>query len=196
MKGLTENANEVMERLGDTESARNTAIAGSRAVIRSTKAVIHSIHLGKPDMEAVGTMDRLMADLISSVRNSPEILCGPAAEDAMMEFAEARLFLAVYGKKELPSYQVLGISPKAWAMGLCDVLGEMRRLLLTHLMSSDLGKAKDLFSDMEEISDAIMLFDVPDAVAPIRRKQDIARGIMEKTRSDLATAIAASRMKL
>ena len=29
---------------------------------------------------------------------------------------------------------------------------------------------------------------VPDAVLPIRRKQDIARGVVERTRSDLFTA--------
>lgn len=41
---------------------------------------------------------------------------------------------------------------------------------------------------MEELSDAIMIFDVPDAIVPLRRKQDISRGVMEKTRSDMMMA--------
>jgi translin len=41
---------------------------------------------------------------------------------------------------------------------------------------------------MEEISEELRMMDVPDAVVPLRRKQDIARGIMDKTRSDMLGA--------
>ena len=59
---------------------------------------------------------------------------------------------------------------------------------MTKLMDGDLEGARDVFSELESIHEQVMLLDVPDAVAPVRRKQDIARGIMDKTRSDMTTA--------
>jgi translin len=40
-----------------------------------------------------------------------------------------------------------------------------------------------------------MTFDIKDSVAPLRRKQDIARGIMERSRTDLATAKIMSKVQ-
>jgi translin len=188
MSNLLKMSDEVIMKMKELEDARNVAIACSRLVIRSTKTVIHSLQIGAPDLDAIKNMDGLMKNLIESVKKEPEILHSGVVEDAMMEYAEARLFIAIINNKNIPSYIELDISPQSWAMGLCDALGELRRLLLTRLMASDLNGAKDLFSRMEEVSDTIMIFDVPDAIAPIRRKQDAARGIMEKTRSDMTAA--------
>lgn len=55
-------------------------------------------------------------------------------------------------------------------------------------MDGDMEGARRFFGIMEEISGEIMMLDVPDAVAPVRRKQDIVRGIMDRTRSDMTTA--------
>ena len=41
---------------------------------------------------------------------------------------------------------------------------------------------------METLSDSLMDFDVKDSVVPLRRKQDICRGIMEKSRGEMAAA--------
>ena len=73
-------------------------------------------------------------------------------------------------------------------MGMADTIGELRRIVLTHLMESDADTAKELFSVMEIMCEGLMMFDVPDAILPIRRKQDVARGVVEKTRSDLLNA--------
>ena len=59
---------------------------------------------------------------------------------------------------------------------------------MTRLMDGDLDGARSVFSRMESIHEQVMLLDVPDAIAPVRRKQDIARGVMDKTRSDMTTA--------
>jgi translin len=70
----------------------------------------------------------------------------------------------------------------------------MRRALLDMLMEGDTERAGALFSEMEEICGEIMLFDVPDAILPIRRKQDVARGLKETTRTDLANAVVMARV--
>jgi translin len=186
-------AKEVIEKLKNIEDSRNDALSESRKVIRASKQVIHAVHQGDDGNGYMDSMKELMSGLIDKTSGEPSVFYGHALEDAMMEFSEAAIFKAVAEGKEIPSYSELGITPQTWALGLCDSLGELRRLLLTCLMVSDLDKAKKIFSDMEEISETIMIFDIPDAIAPIRRKQDIARGIMERSRSDLALAITMSR---
>lgn len=59
-------------------------------------------------------------------------------------------------------------------------------------MTGNLAAAQSVFGRMEEMGDALLSLDVPDAIAPIRRKQDLARGIIEKSRTDLATALVMS----
>ncbi len=194
MEELSATVNEVIEKMTQIEKARNLAISDSRNIIRSTKRVIHSIHIGKKDEEEIEIMTSLMSQMLSSLQNEPDILYGNAVEDAMMEYSEALLLCAVVDGKELPSYKDLKITPQAWAMGLADCLGEMRRILLKDLMNSDIKTAEKIFLQMEEISDVIMMFDVPDAILPIRRKQDITRGIIERTRSDITNAVVMNKI--
>ena len=111
----------------------------------------------------------------------------------MMEFAETVIYDYVSRGQDIPSYLVLDVTPAAWVMGLADTIGELRRDLLRYLIEDDMEKAEKTFSKMETLSDALMSFDVKDSVAPIRRKQDIARGIMDRSRTDLSTAMVMSR---
>jgi translin len=48
---------------------------------------------------------------------------------------------------------------------------------------------------MEDMFLVIMRFDYPDALIPIRRKQDVARSLVEKTRGDIAVAVNAARLQ-
>lgn len=190
MTGLDEAGRQAAGRFEELEEARDIAVNGSRAVIRMTKRVMHSVHLGQD--EAVTGMDEAMAALLGSVADLPEILHSGVVGDAMAEYAEARLLIAFVHGEPVPSAETLGITPQSWALGLCDSLGELRRVLLTQLMSAETDAARRTFGMMEEVARIIMDFDVPDAIVPLRRKQDVARGIMERTRSDIATAIVTS----
>ena len=47
---------------------------------------------------------------------------------------------------------------------------------------------------MEKIYDVIIRFDYPSALVPIKRKQDIIRGLIEKTQGELAVASCEKRI--
>ena len=47
---------------------------------------------------------------------------------------------------------------------------------------------------MEDIYGAIMRFDYPSALVPIKRKQDMVRNLIERTRGELAVASCESRL--
>lgn len=188
LSGIIERINERMEEL---ESKREEIISLSRSIIRGTKRCIHSIHVGEPyDLDPLRNDVQRLSALNAS---QPELSSSSNVTDAMGEFAELCILSAIVNDKHIPSFEELGINPQGWVLGLADCLGEMRRLILDSLMKNDIKKAEKLFNEMGTIYEEIMLFDVPDAILPIRRKQDIARSVVEKTRTDLANAIISRR---
>lgn len=191
MNGLKSTMDAVASELAASEKRKELALSESRKIIRLSKNMIHAIHVGQPCDAERTEMESRMGSLIDGV-SSDMLVSGPVA-DAMMEFSEAELLADAVGGSDLRSFTELGITPQSWIMGLADVVGELRRVIVTRLMDSDMDGARSLFSSMEEICEELLLFDVPDAVLPIRRKQDVARSIVEKTRSDLLNAIIARR---
>lgn len=194
MKGLTENIESINVKMSAIEVKRESAIVMSRSIIRRTKNMIHAIHQGEEFMSIQGELKASVREMISKLKDEPSVLYSAVVEDAMMEYSEALILSAIVRKKDIPSFESLRITPQAWMLGLADVIGELRRIILTNLMKGDMTKASYYFGIMEEIGNEVMSFDVPDAIVPIRRKQDIARGILEKTRSDMTNATIMSSL--
>lgn len=179
IRRLEDVLNGVSDALSRMEIERETAIASSRKAIRLSKNVIHAIHNGEDCTSALEDMRRTVASLDRSQN---------ASMDAMMEYSEAEILLAIVEGRDIPSPDDLGIDEGAWLMGMADTIGELRRAILTRLMESDLESARRLFDSMEALCEGLMVFDVPDAILPIRRKQDVARSLLERTRSDILNA--------
>lgn len=170
---------DISDELSNMEIVREASITSSRRIVRLSKNMIHAIHAG----EDCSAPREEMHDAITKMDRDSH-----ASKDAMMEFAEAEILYAVVKHEELPTPADLDIDAGSWLMGMADTIGEIRRVVVTRLMNSDIDEAKYLFSVMDELCEGLLVFDVPDAILPIRRKQDIARGIIERTRSDLLNA--------
>ena len=195
MDKLTETAEEAFRILQDAEQRRERAYRYSRDMIRETKRMIHSIHVSEDRSGPEETMRRLAPELTACALDHRLTAGMGPADDALAEYAEAMILCSVVNGEGVPSFTEIGVDPRQWALGLADCLGEMRRVVLTSLMSGDTRHAVSMFSDMERIFHAIMMFDIPDIILPIRRKQDIARGVMERTRTDIANAVIVSKIK-
>jgi translin len=78
---------------------------------------------------------------------------------------------------------------------MADVIGELRRFALERLREGDIDRATEFLNMMEEMFLVIMRFDFPDALVPIRRKQDVARSLLEKTRGEVAVAVNSARLQ-
>ena len=189
MKGSEDIIKEAADRLALLEKKRSLALDSSRVIVRGTKHMIHAIHMGDDCTNAADSLRNDVKTLLSVIGDEPSILYSGVVQDTLGEYAEAMIFASVVNGENIPSFRSLDISPQSWVMGLADSLGEMRRMILTYLADGELAKAKALFERMDAMGDDVLGFDVPDAIAPIRRKQDIARGILERTRSDITNAI-------
>ena len=185
---LHELMSEAEQALAAEEEATNLAFNLSRKIIRKTKTAIHGIHAGQRDPELIDSISSDLAGLVEAVAGYPKLVYGADVESAMMEFAETVIYDYALRGEEIPSYRVLEITPAAWVLGLADSIGELRRDMLDRLMKENLPEATRIFSKMEELCDVLMTLDIKDSVVPVRRKQDIARGIMDRSRTDITTA--------
>jgi len=193
MDGLNETIREVNERVSFLESKRDVAITESRKIIRKTKQAIHAMHSRECYADYLEKLGVEVNGLVSELSDAPEILYSGVVQNAMGEYAEACILASAYADHKIPSFADLGITAQSWALGLADTVGEIRRMILVALVEDEKGRAKKLFETMEFIYTELMLFDTPDAIMPIRHKQDIARSVMEKTRTDIVNAIVVSR---
>ena len=185
---LHELMSEAEQALAAEEEATNLAFNLSRKIIRKTKTAIHGIHAGQRDPELIDSISSDLAGLVEAVAGYPKLVYGADVESAMREFAETVIYDYALRGEEIPSYRVLEITPAAWVLGLADSIGELRRDMLDRLMKGNLPEATRIFSKMEELCDVLMTLDIKDSVVPVRRKQDIARGIMDRSRTDITTA--------
>ena len=189
MNGSCDAVANAAKRLAELEKKRTKAIESSRIITRKTKNMIHTIHVRDDYAEIADDIRRDVEGLTDYLKGEDSILYLAVVQDALGEYAEAFIFASVVKNGGIPSYETLGISPQAWLMGLADSIGEMRRMVLTYLIDGDIDNARELFDRMDSVGDDVLGFDVPDAIVPVRRKQDVARSIIEKTRSDITNAV-------
>jgi translin len=193
MKGLEEETEKVRLALSDLENETERTYQESREIVRKTKTAMHLIHVGRRNPELIDSISGDLAQLVESLREHPQLIFGTYVQTAMAEFAETVIYDRALRREEIPGYGLLDITPSSWAMGLADSIGELRRDMVQCLAEGKIDGARKIFASMEELCEALMSLDVKDSVAPVRRKQDIARQLVERSRSELATAAVMSR---
>ena len=112
----------------------------------------------------------------------------PLAVDAFQEVAEALLLEAVVEGRTLPSPSEMGVPVEPYVLGLADLVGEIRRLVLGELSEGRLDVADARLALMEEIYHALMRLEAPRSVVALKPKQDTARALLERTRGEITMA--------
>jgi translin len=114
---------------------------------------------------------------------------------AYQELAEAANVLSLIELGEHISPEEYQIPSRPYLNGLADVIGELRRASLDYLRQGDVDKAEKLLGTMENVLEGLQSFDYPNALVPdLRRKCDVGRSIVERTRGDLTRAVGQSRL--
>lgn len=195
MRNLDEIAISIQDELDEKDTVREIAIKSSRAIIRLSGSAIHSIHKGEDASEMLATALEEAARLKSLLEFHPDIWTSGLVSDALQELVEATLVHSIYNEESLPTPHELGVPPAPYLMGLADTIGEIRRFVLIALRNGKVDEAINGLDMMEEMFLVIMRFDYPQALVAIRRKQDIARSLVEKTRGDITLAVSSRRLE-
>lgn len=191
-------ADEIRKILDDRFTAREAAITGSRKVIRAAANGIRALHRGEwSDAEELISESRRHLDgIMEALSSQPELLHAGFVSDAAKEYAEARITQSLFRGEPAPGFDELGVDPVPYLHGLGEAVGEMRRRMLDMLRAERLAEAKSLLDQMDDIVDELASFDYPDGMtAGLRRTTDVARSLVERSRSDLTTTVVQERLR-
>lgn len=179
-------------------AAREQAIVGSREVIRSAANAIRALHREEWDA-ADGLIEEARQRYVrmtGAVAGHPDLEPAGFVSDAAKEYAEARLTRAYFLGDDLPTPDELSVDPVPYLHGLGETVGEMRRRLLDRLREEDIEEAERLLDAMDEIVDVLATIDYPDGMTGgLRRTTDVARSLVERSRSDLTVTMVQERLR-
>jgi len=190
---VEESLAEISRELDEVEGKRERILRESRDVISLSAKAITNIHLMNLD-EAIPKLNSAKA-LLAELRKvgthdlhryliSPEV-----------EYVEASVLYSIAIKKPIPSYKELEVTNVSYLLGLLDAIGEIKRRIYDEIRRGKSGEASSLFSIMEHLYIILLPFAVYDHLAQgIRRKSDVARILIENTRSAVTEEMRRSKI--
>ena len=189
MQNLNEIIDRIEKNLDDKDAIREVAMKSCRAITRLSTAITQGVHK-KQDVGGLFKDTREEASRLRSlVQEYPDLLHAGFVQNAFQELCESAILLAVIKGEELPSPKDLGATDASYLLGMADTIGELRRFTLECLRAEDVDSAASYLEKMETFYEVLLRFNYPNALVSIRRKQDIARSLIEKTRGELTVAV-------
>jgi translin len=192
------------------DSAREDAIKLGRDISKRSSAIVRKLHGRKGRKKNdIPNLDDLVTELDDikvkyetlkkRLQKYPELFNSNMVENFIQEYVETTIMLNLLknnlNTNKLPDPDKMGVRYSTYLLGLSDVIGELRRCTLNSIKSQCLSDAENYLETMEELFDVIINLNYPDGVLPLRRKQDVARSLIEKTRGELAFAVSEYSLK-
>jgi translin len=182
----------VKDTLDSENRAREEGLAISRDTIQFCANSIRAVHRGDKDESK-----RLLKAACDNIERAhrllepyPRIFFAGFLQDAEKEYAEAATTLALIEGDPLPLPDELGVGAAPFLNGLGEAVGEMRRHVLDLIRTNDLERGEELLGLMDDIYYLLASVDYPPAITGgLKRTNDMVRGVLERTRGDLTTAI-------
>jgi len=189
---------EAIDHLTLKHAARERALPKSRATIRFCANSIRATHRQELQAaeELMAQAAKLLAEMAADLQGHQDIYYAGFVQDAQKEYAEAMSFAALTRHSPLPTASELSIGNAAYLNGLAEAVGELRRYVLDQLRRGNFDDCEVFLRYMDDIYALLITIDFPDAItAGLRRTTDATRGILEKTRGDLTTAINQAQLQ-
>lgn len=132
----------------------------------------------------------LISKLQDMAKEYPIIIYGGMFSAALQEYAEANIFLTLVKESRFVTPKDINVPSVDYVLGLADVIGECRRVVLDALREGDAEKGEEYLKTMDGIYVELMALDEAYMLVPgLRRKCDVARRIIETTRGDVTQEV-------
>ena len=194
---LSDILNEVRNEIDADDSVREKVLPLSRSAVRKCSESIKMTHK-KEFAKAKALIEeahKIITSAVSEMPASDFVSKSKTMDIAYQELAEAANVLSLIELGEYTPPEEYHIPSRAYLNGLADVIGELRRASLDYLRQDDVNKAEKLLGTMEDVLEGLQSFDYPNALVPdLRRKCDVGRSLVERTRGDLTRAVGQSRL--
>jgi len=199
MDQLDDIANQIREEFDAQNDARDRALSQTRTLTRHCAHAIRAVHRMERE-NAAAELDKaakIVDMLCNTLKNDhPSLYFAGYTQDALKEYAEARIVYALVDDLALPTPGELGLEPATYLRGLAEAVGELRRRILDILRGGHSMEAERLLQHMDEIYAVLVTMDYPDAVTyGLRRQTDICRGIIERTRGDITLSFRQQQLE-
>lgn len=192
----------IRENFEAKDSVREDGLKISREIVRECRTATFALH--GQDFEkanrSIKAAGKALEKLEVLFEGHADIYHAGFVEHAQQEYSEVSVLSSLLkeeGKaKKIPSPQELEVEYAAYLNGLGDVVGELRRHVLDLIRKESFEKAEVFLGIMENIHAVLMDFDYPDAITRgLRRKTDVSRALIEKTRGDVVNAIGQKKLE-
>ena len=183
---------EVKEELTQKDSVRENAQQNMRKVTSLSKQSILLMHQKKYEKakKTLGDAKEVISKLQGSAKNNPAVIYSGMFNVALQEYAEANIFQGLIQEARFVTPKEINVPAVDYVLGLADVIGEYRRLVLDVLREGDVEKGEKCLQTMDEIYIELMAMDEAYMLVPgLRRKCDVARRIIETTRGDITQEV-------
>lgn len=188
---------ELSETLDKLDQDRESILKLSRMIIRDSSIAIKSIHRNELDQyhEKLSSIRENHKELLELVNKNPGVFL-KHLKTPEQEYSEAVAFYSIISDEPLPLPSELNIDPLNYALGLADVVGELRRYALDNIRNSIVEDLNYILEKMDDIYTQLFSIDYPSGLTQdLRHKTDQARGIIEKTRGDVSISLQMSDLK-
>ncbi|XRO76702.1 haloacid dehalogenase [Methanocaldococcus sp. 10A] len=188
--GYNSDINYLINYLANKDSVREEILKLSREITRDCAMLIRKIHKSYDKDEFKDKLNEISEKIkkLNSLATFPEFI--NYLSTPQQEFVEALTLYMIKFDNKIPSFKELDfIREENYILGLADVIGELRREVLEAMKNDNLAEVERYFKFMEDLYEFLMNFDYYHVVDNLRRKQDICRGILEKTHGDIVTFI-------
>lgn len=193
---------DVKARLDEYVEVRDKAITRSRTIVSLSRSLIQNLHQIQKEgskstwRPSIETAKERLLDEFRKVQDlmgqDPRLKHAGFWRNAMQELTEAVVLTSIIvplytgGDITFPSPKEIGVTDKAFILGLCDVSGELKRATLQELKDEQFELVTKLLTIMEGIYHKLMLFDYPHSVLPgFKKKLDILRRVSLSTSETL-----------
>ena len=193
---LEELVRRVAEELRLRDLALDEIMSRARRARVLSKQAILQLHGGAIEAsderlsEARGILDEMKEFL----RSHPNMGNFEQVSAAREEYAEASIIHELTTSRVFPEPEAVGVPLDSYILGLGDVPGELRRQALDGLRVGDMALAEDRLETMESIYLNLVSMDEAPLLKGLRRKLDIARGVIERTRSEITAEAGRRRL--
>jgi translin len=173
-------------------AARDHTLAHARTLTRHCANAIRAVHRDETGsaQENLQEAHRLAELLRANLAEFPDLYYAGYTQDALKEYAEARIVFALVGSLALPTPEELGLEYSTYLQGLAEAAGELRRRCLDILRHGHSQEAERLLGHMDDIYAVLVTMDYPDAITGgLRRLTDIVRSVNERTRGDMTLSL-------
>lgn len=185
-------------KLEEEDKIRDSVIHQQRRIIRICSEAIKSIHRKEFDVadKKIAEAQEMLKEVLTMVKGLNSLECWRGLDDAAQELGEAIFISSMVRYDEIPSIEDCQITFTSYMLAASDAIGELRRFMMDSLRTNDFDNAQRAFDYMDYLYSELMTVDYTKMlVGPLRSKLDVARNLVNRTRSDLINAKQAFELK-